>query len=198
MTEPATLPKVTSPEYDRETVAMSAGQQNRGRDAQSASGAQEDGAPAWDNVKDTLEDVAEAAAERGRGFVDSARVQAAGYVDERKNAVATALTDLANSLRESGGAFGDRPGVGTLFATAADGIEGIAHRIQDQDLGDVYAEAEDFFRRRPGTAAVASFAAGFLLSRFVKASAQAGGQHHGTAGASSTNLPARTPVQARA
>lgn len=184
------------PGHDRETVDMSAGQQNRGRDTHASPSAQDNGAPDWDSLKDGVSDVAEAAAERGRSFVHSARDQASGFVDERKNAIVTALTDVAKALRDSGGAFGDSPGVRTLFATAADGLEGFAHRVQDQDLGDIYEGTEEFFRRRPATAAAASFAAGFLLSRVVKASAQSGGGQ-GTA-TSGRSLPARTNVQARA
>jgi hypothetical protein len=177
---------------------MSAGQQNRGQGTQSSPGAQKEGASDWDSLKDDLGDVAGAAAERGRDFVDSARTQAAGFVDERKSAVASALTDVAKALRDSGGAFRDSPGVRTLFATAADGLEGFAHKVQEQDLGDVYELVEDFFRRRPATASMASFAAGLLLSRVVKASAQSGGQGQGSTGTSSPRLPVRTQVQARA
>lgn len=176
---------------------MSAGQQNRGRDSKASPGAQDDTAPDWDSVKDGLGDIAEAAAERGRDFVGSARGQASGFVDARKGAIVAALTDVAKALRDSGGAFGDSPGVRTLFTTAADGLEGFAHRVEDQDLGDLYEGAEDFYRRHPTTASVASFAAGFLLARLVKASAQSGHDHH--VGATwSPSLPARTHVQARA
>lgn len=176
---------------------MSAGQQNRGRDTNASPGAQDEGAPDWDSLKEGIGDVAGAAAERSRHFVDSAREQAAGYVDERKGAIASALTDVAKALRDSGGAFNDSPGVRALFGAAADGIEGFAHRVQDQDLGDFYEGAENFFRERPATASIASFAAGFLLSRIVKASAQSGSHGHGS-GAPSARLPARTNVQARA
>jgi hypothetical protein len=186
------------PEHDRGDGGMSAGQQNKGRDTKASPGAQDNGTPDWDSLKDGLGDVAGAAAERGRDFVGSARDQAAGFVDERKGAVVSALTDVAKALRESGGAFGDSPGVRTLFAAAADGLEGFAHRVQDQDLGDFYEGAENFFRQRPATASIASFAAGFLLSRIVKASAQSSGQGQRSGGGSSARLPARSNVQARA
>jgi hypothetical protein len=81
---------------------------------------------------------------------------------------------------------------------AAGGLEQLAEGIRSRNLGDVLGDVEDLVRRHPMAAAVTTMAAGFLIARFVKASAEAarsggqgsqfaagaGGQGHGPTGAS--------------
>ncbi|HEX5866442.1 MAG TPA: hypothetical protein VFY72_01960 [Beijerinckiaceae bacterium] len=116
--------------------------------------------------------MAGAAMDQGRHLLDSAREQATGYVDERKNDVAESVVNLANSLRETGGAFEGREQIRGLVESAAGGLEHLAEGIRSRSLGDVLGDVEDLVRRRPMTAAVATMAAGFLIARFVKASAE--------------------------
>jgi uncharacterized protein YjbJ (UPF0337 family) len=124
----------------------------------------------WDDLKGDVGEVAGAAVERGRHFLDSAREQATGYVDDRKNEAAQAVVDLANTLRESAGGFGERPNVRALVDSAADGLEQFAGTIRERSFGDILGTLEGAVRRRPAVAAVATMAAGFLVSRFIKAS----------------------------
>lgn len=126
----------------------------------------------WEDLKGDVGEVAGAAVERGRHFLDSARQQATGYVDDRKNEAAQAVVDLANTLRESAGGFGERPNVRALVDTAADGLEQFAGTIRERSFGDILGTIEGAVRRRPAVAAVATMAAGFLASRFIKASSE--------------------------
>jgi hypothetical protein len=114
----------------------------------------------------------DAAMEQGRNLLDSAKEQASGFVDQRKNDAAQSVVGLANSLRESGRAFEDLPQVRTLVDTAAGGIEQFADTIRERSVNDMLNDVEDIVRRRPMTVAVATLAAGFLLARFIKASAE--------------------------
>lgn len=113
----------------------------------------------------------DAAMEQGRTLLDSAREQATGFVDQRKNDAAESVVGLANSLRESGRAFEDLPQVRGLVDSAAGGIEQFADTIRQRTVGDMLNDVEDIVRRRPMTVAVATMVAGFFVARFIKASA---------------------------
>jgi hypothetical protein len=152
---------------------MATGQENRDKQ-QSATmqgAASGQGGADWDSLKEDVGEMAGTAMDQGRHLLDSAREQATGYVDQRKNDVAESVVNLANTLRDSGSAFEDRQQIRTLVESAAGGLEQLAEGIRSRNLGDVLGDVEDLVRRRPMTAAVATMAAGFLIARFVKASA---------------------------
>lgn len=151
---------------------MSVGQQNTGLtnpNQRNAGGGQ----PAADPgaSKQDVRQVAEAAAERGRQFVDSARAQASGYVDRRKNDLAQSVAELARVLRDASQPFDDRPNIRALVDSAAGGLDQLADTIRSRGVSEIYEDVEDALRRRPAAVAAATLAAGFLLSRFIKASA---------------------------
>jgi hypothetical protein len=124
------------------------------------------------DLRHDVEDTAHIAAERGRGLASAARKQAYAYVDQRKGEAARSVGDIAQSIRDSGRTFEDRPNLRAFFDSAAEGLDGLAGSIERRGLEDFYAEAEAFARRSPVTTAVATFAAGFLLARFIKASGE--------------------------
>jgi hypothetical protein len=154
---------------------MATGQENRDNQQsatkQGAAGGQS--SADWDSLKGDVGEMAGAAMDQGRHILDSARDQATGFVDQRKNDVAESVVGLANTLRESGSAFEDRQQIKALVESAAGGLEQLAEGIRSRNLGDVLGDVEDLVRRRPMTAAVATMAAGFLIARFVKASSEA-------------------------
>lgn len=123
-----------------------------------------------EDLRHDVEDTASLAAERGKGFAAAARKHALSYVDDRKGEAARSVSDLAKSLRDSGKTFDDRPNIRAFFDSAAEGLDDFAGSIDRRSLDDLYYEAEAYARRSPVTVAVATFAAGFLLSRLVKAS----------------------------
>jgi hypothetical protein len=177
---------------------MSVGQQNTRRNAQASGGAKGEDAADWDAVKQDVSELADVAVERGKSFVDSARAQATEYVDRRKSAAAESVSDLAGALRDSGKAFDDRPNIRAFFEVGADGLEQLAEAIEGRDLNEIYAEAEHLLRRRPGLAAVATFVAGFLVSRFIKASAETVRDEAQRQARARTSRGPRRPAQARA
>ncbi|WP_232629308.1 hypothetical protein [Methylobacterium sp. Leaf118] len=124
------------------------------------------------DLRHDVEDTAHVAAERGRGFAAAARKHALSYVDDRKSEAARSVSDLARSLKDSGKTFDDRPNIRAFFDSAAEGLDDLSGSIERRSLDDIYAEAEAYARRSPVTVAVATFAAGFLLARFIKASGQ--------------------------
>ncbi|GJD94047.1 hypothetical protein OCOJLMKI_1247 [Methylobacterium iners] len=125
------------------------------------------------DLKDLRRDVdgiANLAVERGRGFVDAARLQATEYVDRRKGDAAQSVTDLARTLRDSSKTFDDKPNIKAFFDSAAEGLEQLGTSIEQRSFTDFYEDAEALARRAPVAVAVATFVTGFVVARFVKSS----------------------------
>jgi ElaB/YqjD/DUF883 family membrane-anchored ribosome-binding protein len=157
---------------------MATGQENRESQmsgkTQGATGGQT--TPEWDALKGEVGDMAETAMDQGRELLDSARNQATGYVDQRKNDAAESVAGLANTLRESAGSFGDSPSIQAVADNAAKRLEQLAGNIRERSLTDILDDVETMVRQRPAIAAAVTLTAGFLLARFVKASADAAGR----------------------
>jgi len=155
---------------------MSVGHQNGNETNRPSTGGAGQGPADWDGVREDLTgaagDLAGAATARGRQFIDAARDQAAEYVDRRKDSAAQSVADVANSLRESGGAFEDRPNIKVFVDNAADGLDQLADTIRERTFADLYDDIEEFARRRPTAFAGAATVVGFMLARFLKSSAE--------------------------
>src|SRR5215207_10724050 len=138
---------------------MGVGQQNTNRQ-------QDNGNEDWDALKGDVGDIAGAAVERGRHFLDSARDQATVYVDRRKDDVAQSVADFATSLRESTASFDDRPNIRAFVDSAAEGLDQLADSIRQRSFADIFNQAEDIVRQRPGAVAAVTLVIGFAAARF--------------------------------
>ena len=125
----------------------------------------------WKGLRSDASQFADAAVDRGRGLVDAARVRAIDYAQKRKGAAAQSVADLAGSVRESGRSFEAQPNVRAFFDNAAEGLEQLSGTIRERSIEELYREVEGVIRRRPAAVAAATFATGFLVARFIKASA---------------------------
>ena len=142
-------------------------------------------------AKSVAQDLKTAAVEQGRQFFEGARQQATSYADERKNDAAASVSDIASSLRETGKTFGERPNIQAFVDSAADGLEQLADGLRERSFAELYGEAEDYARRSPVVVGAVAAAAGFLLARFIKSSADDMSE-------SSAALRARRTARARA
>ena len=88
-----------------------------------------------EDLRHDVEDTASIAAERGKGFAAAARKQALAYVDDRKGEAARSVSDLAQSLRDSGQTFDDRPNIRAFFDSAAEGLDDLAGSIERPGSG---------------------------------------------------------------
>jgi len=145
---------------------MGVGQQNSSNGQQNMRG--ED----WDTLRSDVGDMAGAAVERGRHFIDAARDQASDYAERRKDDIAQSVADFATSLRESTNSFEERPNIRAVVDSAAEGLETLAGTIRDRSFADIFNDFEDMARRRPATVAAVSAAIGFLAARFIKSTAE--------------------------
>ncbi|WP_443136599.1 hypothetical protein [Methylobacterium sp. Leaf399] len=121
-------------------------------------------------LRSDVDGIANLAVERGRGFVEAAKVQATDYVDRRKGDAAQSVHDLAKGLRDSSKTFDDKPNIKAFFDSAAEGLEQLGGSIESRSFADFYDDAEAFARRAPVAVAVATFVTGFMVARFIKSS----------------------------
>lgn len=126
----------------------------------------------WDDIKGDVGEIAGAAVEQGRHFLDSAKAQATTFVDKRKDDAAQSVADLAKSLRDTLKQFEDRPNIRAFADSAADGLDQLAETIRSRSFNEIFGDVEQVMRRRPGTVAAATLVAGFLTARFIKSSAE--------------------------
>ena len=123
-------------------------------------------------IREDVTQVAGAAVDQGRQLLDSATDQATGFLDQRKDAVAQSVVGVAQSLRDATKEFEDRPNIRALADSAAEGLEQFAESIRGRSFNEIFGDLEDAVRRRPGAFGAVSMAAGFLLARFMKSSAE--------------------------
>lgn len=148
-----------------------------------------------DEVKGAAGDLKSAAVNQSRQLYETARSQATSFADQRKNDAAQSVADLAASLRETGGTFGERPNIQAFVGSAADGLEQLADGLRDRSFAEIYSDVEDYCRRSPMTVAAGAAVAGFLLARFIKASSddlsEKGAAARASAGRRATSPTAR-------
>jgi hypothetical protein len=93
-------------------------------------------------------------------------------IDQRSSQAATQITEQASDLRSVGETLRDQGKDGP--AKAADQLAQYAEKVggylRDKDSTALLSDAEDFGRRQPWAVAAGAMAAGFVASRFLKAS----------------------------
>jgi ElaB/YqjD/DUF883 family membrane-anchored ribosome-binding protein len=137
---------------------------------------------ATDNAKQQVQEKAEAAQEKLKGGAQQAQARMREQVDQRStqaaeqmNATAEALRTTSRQLRDKGQ---DAP---------AQAAEKVAHQAQrlggylsDSSADRILADLEDFGRRQPMAVVGIGVVAGFMASRFLKASSRQRYQGHAT------------------
>jgi hypothetical protein len=116
-----------------------------------------------EQVKDKAREGAEQARTRARDEVDRRSTQAG----EQVSATADAIRQASSHLREQG-----QDGPARLVDQAAGHVERAGSWLQESDGDRILHDVEDFARRQPLAVVAAGVAAGFALSRLLKASSR--------------------------
>ena len=101
------------------------------------------------------------ATERVRGLVGQQIASSADLVGE----IARAAHDLAGQLENS------TPQIARMMHSAAGSAESFSNDMRDKSLDELMELTSDFARKQPALFIGAAMTAGFVLARFVKASA---------------------------
>ena len=100
------------------------------------------------------------AVDKLRGFADMGKTQ----VTDTFDGVVHAAREIANKLQD--GSFGP---VGGIATQAADALEHWTRGIKDKSIEDLMADGRHLVRRSPAVMVGLAVAAGFTVSRFLKA-----------------------------
>jgi hypothetical protein len=118
------------------------------------------------SVGEAVQDTAAQAKEQGTRRLQS-------ELDQRTTQAGVEARKLAAALRRSGAELGEGSEVTTRFASgAADRMERLGSYLEEARGEELLRDAERFARRMPWVVAGAAAAAGFAVSRFLKASAE--------------------------
>lgn len=127
-----------------------------------------------DRAKEQVQDKAQVAQEKMQETTDTVRSRVREQVDQRSTqaggqvrSTAQALRSTSEKLREDG-----QDGPARAAERAADQAEKVGGWLENSDADRILHDVEDFGRRQPMAIAAIGLAAGFAVSRFLKASSR--------------------------
>lgn len=136
----------------------------------------ESAARAGDGAADdaSMAEVARQAREESRRLARKGRERLDAYLAQQRDRLCARMSALADALRKTADALDEKQEtVMARYSTrAADNIERLGTGLRDQDIDSFMAQAAEFARRQPALFLGGAVAAGFLLARFLKSSAE--------------------------
>jgi len=123
------------------------------------------GSSATGQAKEKVQEGAQQAAGQARGQLRQQVDQRSTQAGEQVSSTAGDVRSVAQQLREQGK---EQPA--KLAEQAADRAERLGSYLKDSDADGILRDVEDFGRRRPWAVMFGGLAAGFVASRFLKAS----------------------------
>jgi len=118
-----------------------------------------------EQAKEKVQETAQQAAGQARGQLRQQVDQRSTQAGEQVSSTADDVRSVAQQLREQGK---EQPA--KLAEQAADRAERLGSYLKQTDADEIMRSVEDFGRRQPWTVMFGGLAAGFLASRFLKAS----------------------------
>jgi hypothetical protein len=116
-----------------------------------------------DEAKNKARDLASSAKEQGRTMFDQQKDSAAEQVDSAAQAFRTTAKQLQGDGQSQAGRYVN------MFAEQ---LESLGTQLRQKNMDALLRDAENLGRRSPGIFLAGSVAAGFLLARFLKSSAE--------------------------
>lgn len=116
-----------------------------------------------DEARQYADDIANRAKDKGRSMFEQQKDTAVGQLDT----VANALRSTAGQLHGDG-----KQQVARYIDMAADELQSFGSRFREKDLNTLIDDTQNLARRSPGAFLAGTVAIGFLLTRFLKSSAE--------------------------
>ena len=108
-----------------------------------------------------------------RGFAQRLKEDGRKTIEQRKRSAAARVDENAQAIGRTGAQFSENePTIAEVANRLAGTVGNLATRLREGSIDDLVEDARVFARRNPGVFIAAGLAAGFVLARFVKASAQ--------------------------
>ena len=114
------------------------------------------------------------ARDEARRLADEAQRRGAALFEGQRQAAAEEIGGMAGALRKAAHQLDAerRPSTASLAGRAADSLDRLATGLRERDLRALAGQAEGYARQHPGLFFAGSVAAGLLLARFLKSSAE--------------------------
>jgi hypothetical protein len=94
-------------------------------------------------------------------------------VESGKRAAADQIAEIADAIDLAGSRLDQsQPTLANYASRLADGISGLATRLREDSIEDIYREVRQLATRHPGMFLLGSAALGMAIARFMKASAE--------------------------
>lgn len=148
-----------------------------------------------------LDDATQVAKDSAGELWDSARANARAALDERKDAAAQGLHEVAGNLRSSAQQHepnGQTDIVSGLTGSAAEGLERLSNTLRQKDVRSMLHDVDRFAHQQPLAFFGLAMAAGFATVRFLRASQDDVAATHKSATNTSTDNVRRSPAQTSA
>jgi len=121
---------------------------------------------------ETLSHVADQAREQGSNLASQATERVRGLVGQQIASGADLVGEIARAAQSLAGQLENTtPQVARMMRTAAGSAETFSHDMRDKSVDELMELTSDFARKQPALFIGAAMTAGFVLARFVKASA---------------------------
>lgn len=120
-------------------------------------------------------DKSAASRSRGRAANLKQRLQQDGKqkIESGKRAAADQIADIADAIDVAGSQLDEsQPTLANYAAKLADGVGGLATRLREDSIEDIYREVRQLATRHPGMFLLGSAALGVVIARFMKASGE--------------------------
>jgi hypothetical protein len=112
---------------------------------------------------------------RGRAANLKQRVKQDGKekIESGKRAAADQIADIADAIDVAGAQLDQsQPTLANYASQLADGVGGLATRLREDSIEDIYREVRQLATRHPGMFLLGSAALGVVIARFMKASGE--------------------------
>ena len=136
-----------------------------------ADAARDNVASAADATKNAAKNMAAQVTSRASEAVASVRDAAAEQIDNARGALGDSGDRLAETLRRAA----EEPEEGSMQArvlsAVAGGVSSVADTLHNRSVSEIAADVRELARRNPAAFAAGAAVAGFVLARFLRASA---------------------------
>jgi hypothetical protein len=110
------------------------------------------------------------------GLLDGMKQKVTSRVDEQKNRAADGLGGIADVIRTAGNELrGENEALASYVDMASDQMRRFADQIRQRGVADMMDDVGQFARRRPALFIGGAFLVGLGIARFLKSSADRGG-----------------------
>ena len=107
-----------------------------------------------------------------RGFAQRLREDGRRTIEQRKRSAAARVNGIAEAIERTGEQFSEsEPTLADLASRIAGTVGNLATRLREGSIDDLVDDTRALARRNPALFIAGGLVAGFVLARFVKASA---------------------------